>query len=182
MAADSLHAMPPPSPFNDSGHNLFVVHLHTAATSTGDQCVREIAAIYTDSGRSWEIALAGEGALADDAQAVPELTALARSIAGRVTGGFHPDAHTRLLRRLFTELGLSPEWHQNSDIRQLTAGALGIPPTHMPTTEQTCNLWGVSVRARESAVQMAEAAAACFDALAYFSAGDGRRIVEIQLN
>lgn len=82
----------------------------------------------------------------------------------------------------------SPNWvflqsgTQNSDIRQLTAGALGIPPTRMPTTEQTCNLWGVSVRTRESAVQMAEAAAACFDALAYFSAGDGRRIVDIQLN
>ncbi|NHP17815.1 hypothetical protein G8767_30155 [Rhodococcus sp. IC4_135] len=99
-----------------------------------------------------------------------------------MAGGFHPDAHTRLLRRLFVELGLSPTWHQNSDIRQLTAGALGIPPTHMPTTEQTCNLWGVPVRARESAVQMAEAAAACFDALAYFSAGDRRRMVDVQLN
>ena len=52
----------------------------------------------------------------------------------------------------------------------------------MPTTEQTCNLWGVSVRARGSAVQMAEAAAACFDALAYFSAGDRLRMVDIQLN
>lgn len=31
-------------------------------------------------------------------------------------------------------------------------------------------------------VQMAEAAAACFDALAYFSAGDRLRMVDIQLN
>ena len=174
--------MAPPSPFDDSGRNLFVVHLHTAATSTGDQWVREIAAIDTSSGRSWEIILAGEDALADDAAAVPKLAALARNIEGQIAGGFHPDAHTRLLRRLFVELGLSPTWHQNSDIRQLTAGALGIPPTHMPTTEQTCNLWGVSVRARESAVHMAEAAAACFDALAYFSAGDRRRMVDVQLN
>ncbi|MDV6278852.1 hypothetical protein R3Q06_36445 [Rhodococcus erythropolis] len=117
----------------------------------------------------------------DDAAALT-LATLARSLEGHIAGGFHPEEHTGLLRHLFSQLDLFPKWHQNSDIRQLTAGALGIPPTHMPTTEQTCNLWGVSVRARGSAIQMAEAAAARFDALAYFSAGDRLRMVDIQLN
>lgn len=181
MPAATLHAMAPPSPFGNSGRDLFVVHVNTAATDNGERPVREIAAIDTGSGRSWEISLAGGDALVDDAAALT-LATLARSIEGHIAGGFHPEEHTGLLRHLFSQLDLFPKWHQNSDIRQLTAGALGIPPTHMPTTEQTCNLWGVSVRARGSAVQMAEAAAACFDALAYFSAGDRLRMVDIQLN
>ncbi|AWK76970.1 hypothetical protein CBI38_36740 (plasmid) [Rhodococcus oxybenzonivorans] len=90
---------------------------------------------------------------------------------GHIAGGFHPDAHTQLLTRLFAEVNLSPTWHQSAHIRQLTAGALGIPPTHTPTAEQTGNLWGVSVRnARHSAAQMAKAAVACFDALEHFAA------------
>lgn len=91
---------------------------------------------------------------------------------GHIAGGFHPDEHAQLLTRLFAEVNLSPTWYQSADIRQLTAGTLGIPPTHTPTAEQTSNLWGVSVKnARHSAAQMAKAAAACFDALEHFAAG-----------
>ncbi|KAF0957465.1 hypothetical protein MLGJGCBP_00895 [Rhodococcus sp. T7] len=51
---------------------------------------------------------------------------------GHIAGGFHGDAHTQLLTRLLAEVNLSPTWHQSADIRKLTAGALGIPPTHTP--------------------------------------------------
>lgn len=100
-----------------------------------------------------------------------------------IAGGFNPDEHAQLLTRLFAEVNLSPTWYQSADIRQLTAGALGIPLTHTPTAEQTCNLWGVSVRnARHSAAQMAKAAAACFDALEHFAAGGQTASVDPMTN
>ncbi|AII11074.1 hypothetical protein EP51_44210 (plasmid) [Rhodococcus opacus] len=149
-------------------------------TSGGDDGipqVRNIAAIDMSTGRYWNITSPSHGELTEDATAILGLRTLARSMEGHIAGGFHPDAHMQLLTQLFSEVNLSPTWHQSADIRQLTAGALGIPPTHTPTAEQTCNLWGVSVRnARHSAAQMAKAAAACFDALEHFGAA-GRTVM-----
>ncbi|WP_241032022.1 hypothetical protein [Rhodococcus pseudokoreensis] len=150
-------------------------------TSVGDGIpqVRDIAAIDTSTGRYWNITSPSHSELTEDATAVLGLRTLARSMEGHIAGGFHPDEHALL----FAEVNLSPTWYQSADIRQLTAGALGIPPTHTPTAEQTCNLWGVSVRnARHSAAQMAKAAAACFDALEHFAAGGRSASVDPMTN
>ncbi len=159
------------SPFEHNGRNLVVIDVGVTGPDPHSSRACEIAAVDTATGQRWNITIPPDGDIADNAELILALGDLAQGLEGNTLGGFDPTTASQFLANLLTAVDLTPSWNDLVDIRQLTAGALGIPPTSTPSIEQTCNLWGApNPYALYTAERAVTAAAQCFDALAHYAA------------
>lgn len=148
------------SAFEYDGRNLVALDVEFTVGVRGPR-VGGIAAVDTVTGAQWVLSASGLGWIPRD-----ELQRLSEGLSRHTVGGFTPESHSAALRAVFDAQGLVVGWDRLADVRQLTAGALGIPPTHAPTIGQTCRLWGVPEPV-DSCASRAMAAADCFDALSH---------------
>ncbi|MBF6333544.1 hypothetical protein [Nocardia transvalensis] len=176
-----------------SGHQRRTIVV--AVAPTGPDPLRhtaaEIAAIDTDTGQHWHLAVPltpEQMAAADpdtldsyaysvrdvagratrDAAHFPEsLRSLASALAGNTIAGAFPELAATFLADVLERWYLPPLWHHRfADIGTLTAGAWGIDPTAIPNLNVCCRLWGIVGYDLTCPVGEAAAVTACLQALA----------------
>lgn len=92
--------------------------------------------------------------------------ALAGMLSGNTLGAIDPVWVAAFMVRFFTQYNCSPGWHARfADLAALAAGAHGMSATALPNLAATCALLGIQAPSSCSAIDSADAAARCFQAL-----------------
>jgi hypothetical protein len=158
----------PNSPFDDDRH-LIVVDIATTGPHPDHDHILTIAALDMLTLQRWNITLDHTPA-GDNPHLILALGDLADGLDNNTLGGFDPSTTARFLTRLLDDIDIDRPWYDTADIRQLTAGALGIPATATPSIDQTCNLWSATnPSVAFTAERAVNAAAHCFEALEHYT-------------
>lgn len=166
---DTVAPMPTSSPFDDDRH-LIVVDIAATGPDPALDHILTIAALDMITLQRWHITLDHTTTPSDDAQLILALGDLADGLDNNTLGGFDPSTTARFLTRLLDDIDIDRPWYDTADIRQLTAGALGIPATATPSIDQTCNLWSATnPSVAFTAERAVNAAAHCFEALDHYT-------------
>ncbi|MFH5232828.1 hypothetical protein ACHIRB_30305, partial [Antrihabitans sp. NCIMB 15450] len=123
---DTVAPMPTSSPVDDDRH-LIVVDIAATGPDPALDHILTIAALDMITLQRWHITLDHTTTATEDAQLILALGDLAAGLDNHTLGGFNPSTTARFLTKLLADIDIDRPWRDIADIRQLTAGALGIP-------------------------------------------------------